>query len=40
VGSPHFNDQSGLYAQGQFKDVFFYEDDIQKHVERTYHPGE
>ncbi len=38
--SPHFNDQSGLYAQGQFKDVLFYEDDIRKHVERTYHPGE
>ncbi len=38
--SPHFNDQSALYAQGQFKDVLFYDEDIQKHVERTYHPGE
>ena len=38
--SPHFADQAELYAKGQFKDVLFYREDIEKHVERTYHPGE
>jgi len=37
--SPHFNDQAPLYAEGQFRDVFFYKDDILKHLERTYVPG-
>lgn len=40
VASPHFNDQSKLYCQGQFKDVWFYKEDFMKHAERTYHPGE
>ncbi|CAN5305671.1 penicillin acylase family protein [soil metagenome] len=38
--SVHFNDQSGMYALGQFKDVLFYDEDIKNHVERTYHPGQ
>lgn len=38
--SPHFNDESSLYCQGKFKDVFFYRDDIARHTERSYHPGE
>jgi acyl-homoserine-lactone acylase len=38
--SPHFNDESSLYCQGKFKDVFFYQDDIARHTERSYHPGE
>jgi acyl-homoserine lactone acylase PvdQ len=38
--SPHFNDQSPLYCLGQFKDVWFYREDIMNHAERTYHPGE
>lgn len=38
--SPHFSDQSVLYCQGQFKDVWFYPEDIEKHVERKYRPGE
>ncbi len=38
--SVHFNDQSPLYSQGKFKDVLFYEEDIKRHVERTYHPGD
>ena len=38
--SPHFADQAELYAKGQFKDVLFYREDIEKHVERKYHPGE
>lgn len=38
--SAHFNDESSLYCQGKFKDVFFYRDDIARHTERSYHPGE
>lgn len=38
--SPHFNDQAIMYSKGQFKDVWYYREDITKHAERTYHPGE
>lgn len=38
--SKHFYDQSVLYQKGQFKDVLFYREDIEKNAERTYHPGE
>jgi acyl-homoserine-lactone acylase len=38
--SPHFNDQSALYAAGKFKDAWFYRADIESHAERTYHPGQ
>ena len=38
--SKHFSDQAPLYAKGKFKDVLFYKEDVLKHVERTYHPGE
>ena len=38
--SPHFNDQAQMYATGQFKEVLFYKEDVVKHAERTYHPGE
>ncbi len=37
--SPHFNDQLKMYSQGQFKDVLFYKEDIEKHVEKRYKPG-
>jgi len=37
--SPHFNDQAEMYSRGQFKDVLFYQEDIEKHLERKYHPG-
>jgi acyl-homoserine-lactone acylase len=37
--SPHFNDQAEMYAKGQFKDVLFYKEDIEKNLERKYHPG-
>ncbi|QDK82455.1 acylase [Spirosoma sp. KCTC 42546] len=39
-GAQHFTDQAPLYCDGKFKDVLFYPEDIQKHVEKTYHPGE
>ncbi len=38
--SSHFNDQSSMYCDGQFKDVLFYKDDVMKHVEKNYRPGE
>jgi len=38
--SKHFNDQSLMYTKGEFKDVLFYKEDVLKHAERTYHPGE
>ncbi len=38
--SKHFSDQEKMYANGQFKDVLFYKEDVQKNAERTYHPGE
>jgi acyl-homoserine lactone acylase PvdQ len=38
--SKHFFDQGIMYAKGEFKDVLFYKEDVLKHAERTYHPGE
>ena len=38
--SKHFTDQALMYSKGQFKDVLFYKDDVMKHAERTYHPGQ
>lgn len=38
--SPHFGDQAEMYTRGRFKDVLFYQEDLLKHVERSYHPGE
>lgn len=38
--SPHYLDQAEMYINGNFKDVLFYKEDVLKHVERQYHPGE
>ncbi|RDC62500.1 penicillin acylase family protein [Adhaeribacter pallidiroseus] len=38
--SKHFNDQAQMYTQGQFKEVLFYQEDVEKNAEKTYHPGE
>ena len=35
----HFADQALMYAKGQFKDVLFYREDVEKHAAQTYHPG-
>ncbi len=40
VNSKHFTDQLEMYTKGQFKDVLFYKEDVLKHAERTYHPGQ
>ena len=39
TASKHFNDQAERYATGNLRDVWFYRDDVEKHVERNYHPG-
>ncbi len=36
----HFTDQAPLYCEGQFKDVWFYPEDVAQHVDKQYHPGE
>ena len=38
--SPHFNDQAQRYADGNFRSVYFYSDELAGHVERRYRPGE
>ena len=38
--SKHFTDQAEMYIDGNFKEVLFYKEDVMKHVERQYHPGE
>lgn len=38
--SPHFADQVTSYANGKFRDVYFYKEDVLAHAEKTYHPGE
>jgi acyl-homoserine-lactone acylase len=37
--SPHFNDQAERYATGNLRDVYFYADQLEGHIEREYHPG-
>jgi acyl-homoserine-lactone acylase len=39
-GSPHFNDEAGRYATGNLREVYFWPDELQGHVERVYHPGD
>jgi len=38
--SKHFNDQAGRYASGDFREVYFYPDQLVGHTERRYRPGE
>lgn len=37
--SPHFTDEATRYATGNFRDVYFYPDQLKGHTERVYHPG-
>ncbi len=38
--SPHFDDQAQRYADGLFKEVAYYREDVEKRAEDRYHPGE
>lgn len=38
--SPHFYDQAQRYADANFKDVLFYDEDIKANTEKVYKPGE
>ncbi|HEX3364781.1 penicillin acylase family protein [Phenylobacterium sp.] len=37
--SKHFADEASRYASGDFREVYFYPDQLTGHTERTYHPG-
>ena len=39
VGSKHFNDQGERYSTGDLREVYFYPNQLAKHTERTYRPG-
>jgi acyl-homoserine-lactone acylase len=37
--SPHFNDEAERYTTGNLRAVYFWPEDLNGHVERSYHPG-
>jgi len=38
--SKHFNDEAERYTTGNLRKVYFWPEELEGHVERTYHPGE
>jgi acyl-homoserine-lactone acylase len=38
--SPHFNDQAERYTTGNFREVYFYPNQLKGHTEKVYHPGD
>ena len=38
--SPNFNDQAEMYRRGQFREVLFYREDIEKSAQESYQPGQ
>ncbi len=38
--SPHFVDQAEIYAEGIFKDVHYYKEDVKNNQRRRYSPGQ
>jgi acyl-homoserine lactone acylase PvdQ len=38
--SKHFTDQAQMFLDGNFKIALFYKEEVLKHVERKYHPGD
>jgi len=37
--SPHFDDEATQYAMGELRPVYYYEAQLNGHIEREYHPG-
>lgn len=37
--SPHFYDQAEMYSRGQFKEIAYYQADVEASAEETYKPG-
>jgi acyl-homoserine-lactone acylase len=37
--SPHFGDQAARYSTGDLREVYFYREQLEDHIERQYHPG-
>lgn len=40
IKSPHFDDQAQPYADGKFKEVAYYREDVKKRAKKTYKPGD
>ena len=38
--SPHFSDQALRYSTGDLREVYFYRNQLQGHIEKQYHPGQ
>ena len=38
--SPHFKDEAERYATGNLREVYYWPEQRQGHIERSYHPGE
>jgi acyl-homoserine-lactone acylase len=38
--SPHFTDQAEMFCKGEFKEVYYYKEDVLRHVEENYRPGQ
>jgi acyl-homoserine lactone acylase PvdQ len=38
--SKHFSDQAARYAAGSLREVYFYPQQLQGHIEKQYHPGQ
>jgi acyl-homoserine-lactone acylase len=38
--SPHFNDEAPRFASGDLREVYFYPDQLKRHTERIYRPGQ
>jgi acyl-homoserine lactone acylase PvdQ len=38
--SSHYYDQAPLYAAGKLKPMWFTREELEGHIERTYHPGD
>jgi acyl-homoserine lactone acylase PvdQ len=38
--SPHFDDQAKAFCQQQFRDVYFYRNEVEAQADEQYHPGQ